>query len=163
MTPGQNFRRWSVDNASSTSTCTFINAEKRRIKERHRTVAATVCSKDFCQAGRAIHTNEPRVGENRSLGVVCQEAKDFLRDIYNANHFSKETASEARRQEVHAEVLYGAIVGIERRDNTPTRPGGIGHRHPTNSRLAFGERGGMHESASQGIIQKSLSHAILYQ
>lgn len=57
----------------------FMNVEHQRIKEKHRILASTGCSKDFCQAGRAIRTDEPRVGEDRSLHIVCQEAAGFLR------------------------------------------------------------------------------------
>lgn len=59
------------NSVGSIKNCPFMNVEHQRIKEKHRTLASTGCSKDLCQAGRAIHTDEPRVGENRSLGIVC--------------------------------------------------------------------------------------------
>ena len=115
-----------------------MNAEHQRIKERHRTLASTGCSKDFCQAGRAIHTDEPRVGENRSLEVICQEAADFLRDLYDEGFFHSEAQFEARLQEVHAEILYGATGGIAREHKLPTRLGGNWTQTPRE--LEFGIR-----------------------
>ena len=118
--------------------CPFMNAEHQRIKEKHRTLASTGCSKDFCQAGRAIHTDEPRVGENRSLEIVCQEAADVLRDLYGEDSFHSEAQFEARLQEVHAEILYGATGGIAREHKLPTRLGGNWTQTP--GELGFGIR-----------------------
>ena len=100
--------------------CPFVDAEHQRIKEKHPTLASTGCSKDFCQTGRAIHTDEPRVGENHSLEMVCQEAADFLRDLYDEGFFHSEAKSETRLQEVKAEILYGATGGIAREHKLPT-------------------------------------------
>ena len=137
-----------------------MTAEHQRIKEKHRTLASTGCSKDFCQAGHAIHTDEPRVGENRSLEIVCQEAADFLRDLYDEGFFQSEAQFEARLQEVHAEILYGATGGIAREHKLPTRLGGTGPKPLVNSNLGFGERGGMHANVSLGTTRKSSSYAI---
>ena len=143
----QMFRRSSVAavpyvypgyDGGSIKKCPFMNAEHQRIKEKHRTLASTGCSKDFCQAGRAIHTDEPRVGENRSLEMICQEAADFLRDLYDEDFFHSEAQFEARLQEVHAEILYGATGGIARERKLLTRLGGNWTQTP--GELEFGIR-----------------------
>ena len=143
----QIFRRSSVaavpyvrpsNSVGSIKNCPFMNVEHQRIKEKHRTLASTGCSKDFCQAGRAIHTDEPRVGENRSLEIVCQEAAGFLRDLYDEGFFHSEAQFEARLQEVHAEILYGATGGIAREHRLPTRLGGNWIQTPRE--LEFGIR-----------------------
>ncbi|KAK0509489.1 hypothetical protein JMJ35_007883 [Cladonia borealis] len=143
----QIFRRSSVaaipyvhpgNNVEGIKKCPFMNAEHQRIKEKHRTLASTGCSKDFCQAGRAIHTDEPRVGENRSLEIVCQEAAEFLRDLYDEGFFHSEAQFEARLQEVHAEILYGATGGIAREHKLPTRLGG--NWTQSHDELEFGIR-----------------------
>ena len=126
------------NDVGSKKKCPCMNAEHQRIKEKHRTLASTGCSKDFCQAGRAIHTDEPRVGENRSLEIVCQEAVDFLRDLYDEGFFHSEAKFEARLQEVHAEILYGATGGIAREHKLPTRLGGNWTQTP--GELEFGIR-----------------------
>ena len=143
----QIFRRSSVatvpyvspgNNMGSIKKCPFMYAEHERIKEKHRTLASTGCSRDFCQAGRAIHTDEPRVGDNRSLEIVCQEAADFLRDLYDEGFFHGEAQFEARLQVVHAEILYGATGGIAREHKLPTRLGG--NWTQTAGELEFGSR-----------------------
>ena len=64
----QIFRRSSVtavpylypsNNVGSIKSCPFMTAEHQRIKQKHRTLVSTGCSEHFCQAGRAIHTDEP--------------------------------------------------------------------------------------------------------
>ena len=126
------------NNVGSNRSCPFINVEHQRIKEKHRTLASTGCSKNFCQAGRAIHTDEPRVGENRSLEIFCQEAAGFLRDLYDEDFFQSEAQLEARLQIVHAEILYGATGGIAEENRLPTRLGG--NWTQTFGELEFGIR-----------------------
>ena len=128
----------ATNNTGNTAKCPFMNAEQQRIKENHRTLASTGCTKDFCQAGRAIHTDEPRIGENRSLEAVCQDADDFLRDLYDEDFFPNEAALEARLQAVHAEILYGATDGVARGDKMQTRLGG--NWTQTFGELEFGIR-----------------------
>ena len=115
-----------------------MNAEHQLIKEKHRALASTGCTRDICQAGRAIHTDEPRVGESRSLESVCQDADDFLRNFYDEGFFPNDKALEARLQAVHAEILYGAIEGVARGDKIQTRLGG--NWTQTYEELEFGLR-----------------------
>ena len=97
-----------------TSTCPLGASEHQRIREKHRTLASTGCTKEFCQAGRAVHTDEPRVGENRSLEVVQQEATEFLRDLFEEGFFQDEEQFKARLQQVLAEILRNSVQGIVR-------------------------------------------------
>lgn len=104
--------------------CPFMSAEHQRIRENHRTLASTGCSKEFCQAGRIIHTDEPRIGENRSLHLIYQEATDFLRDLYDDNVFANEAELDARLQAVHAQILHGSKEGVTREEKIRTQLGG---------------------------------------
>ena len=126
------------NSVGSIQNCPFMSVDHQRIKQKHHTLASTGCSKDFCQAGRAIHTDEPRVRENRSLEIVCQEAEGFLRDLYDEDFFQSEAQFEARLQEVHAEILYGATGSIARENRLPTRLGGNWTQTP--GELEFGIR-----------------------
>ena len=85
-----------------------------------------------------VHTDEPRVGENRSLGNVCQEAKDFLRDLCDEGFFADKAAFEARLQEVFDEIVHGARDGIAREDKIQKRLGGSWTQ--TYKELEFGVR-----------------------
>ncbi|KAE8421394.1 nitric oxide synthase [Aspergillus pseudocaelatus] len=75
----------------STPVCEF-----QTIVKNNPVLASTGCTAQFCQAGRLIHSDEPRVGETRPLEVVKQEALGFLwqlrqegvytEDQYTARH-----------------------------------------------------------------------------
>lgn len=127
-----------TNKAGNIAKCPFKNIEHQRIKDNHRALASTGCTRDICQAGRAIHTDEPRVGENRSVESVCQDADDFLRDLYDEGFLPSERALEARLQAVHAEIHYGASEGVTREDNAETRLGG--NWTQTYEELEFGIR-----------------------
>lgn len=59
----------------------------QRIRDDHPVLVSTGCTKDFCQAGRLIHDDEPRVGKNRALHIVEQEAVDFLETLHFEGFF----------------------------------------------------------------------------
>lgn len=60
----------------STQVCEF-----QTIIKNNPVLASTGCTPQFCQAGRLIHSDEPRVGETRPLEVVKQEALGFLSQL----------------------------------------------------------------------------------
>ena len=100
------------------------------------------------------------MGGNCSLEIVCQEAADFLRDLYDEGFFQSEAQFEARLQEVDAEILYGATEGIAREHKLPKRLGGNWTQTPSELAFGVGERGGMHANVSLGTTRKSSSYAI---
>ena len=131
----------ATNNTGNIAKCPFMNAEHQLIKEKHRALASNGCTRDICQAGRAIHTDESRVGENRSLESVCQDADDFLRDLYDEGFFPNEKALEARLQAVHAEILYCAIEGVAKGTRYKYDSAGTGRKRMRNSSLDSGEHG----------------------
>ena len=104
----------SITNMADVAKCPFIIPEHQLIKARNRILASTGCSKDICQAGRVIHTDEPRVGENRSLEDVLMEAEDFLRILFEEDFFPDVAAFEARLQAVRKELNDSAKSGLVR-------------------------------------------------
>ena len=104
--------------------CLALAPELQRIQDDHATLASTGCTKDFCQAGRALHTDEPRVGENRALSIVEQEAEYYLQDLYVEGFFDSEDAFQSRLEEVLGEIWDGAVEAVIREDNTRGMVGG---------------------------------------
>ncbi|KAI4179222.1 MAG: hypothetical protein L6R41_007968, partial [Letrouitia leprolyta] len=88
-----------------------IAQEFRQAKAHHPVLASTGCTRDFCQAGRAVHTDEPRIGENRAIEVVEQEAKGFLGELYREKFFDTEESFTDRLNAVLAEIRSGASEG----------------------------------------------------
>lgn len=58
-----------------------IAAEMARIQQQCPFLTSNSCTPNFCQSGRMIHSNEPRIGENRSLLSVVKDALDFLHQL----------------------------------------------------------------------------------
>ena len=77
-------------------------------------LASTGCTKDFCQAGRAVHTDEPRVGENRAIDVVEREAQGFLEELHREGFFESDEAFDVRLKTVLTEIRSAAAGGIVR-------------------------------------------------
>lgn len=98
--------------------CPFAEQEFQNIRAHHGTLASTGCTKEFCQAGRAIHTDEPRIGENRSLSSVEQDAQNFLLELYREGFYNGEEAFQKRKEQVLSEIRAGAIEGIVRHDRS---------------------------------------------
>ena len=44
----------------SSETSALLEPEFERIRNKHPVLASTGCTRDFCQSGRMIHTDEPR-------------------------------------------------------------------------------------------------------
>lgn len=78
--------------------------EFQRIKEHYPILASTGCSAAFCQSGRMIHTDEPRVGKDCPLHQIETEAVDFLRQMRRDSLFPSDTEYENRLKEVLKEI-----------------------------------------------------------
>ncbi|KAI4268044.1 MAG: hypothetical protein LQ337_008063 [Flavoplaca oasis] len=89
-------------------------------------------------AGRAAHTDEPRVGENRALKVIEREAEGFLRELHQEDFFDNDMAFERRLDSVLAEIRSGVRYGIVRESKEHGAIGGIWHQ--TFAELEFGVR-----------------------
>lgn len=94
--------------------CPHATREFERIKENHATLASTGCTRDFCQGGRIIHTDEPRIGENRSIASVEHDAEGFLQELYKDGFFPSEEAFQDRVKRALYEIRAGAVEGIIR-------------------------------------------------
>lgn len=104
--------------------CPFATREFERIKENHSTLASTGCTREFCQSGRIIHTDEPRVGENRSIESVEHDAEGFLRELHSEGFFESNEALEERIQRALYEIRAGAVKGVIRETKEPGLVGG---------------------------------------
>ena len=78
------------------SRCPFSEYDK--ILERNPILAPTGCTEKFCQAGRLVHTDEPKVGENRPLEVVQDEASAFLWQLWQDGIYTEDRYTERRAQ-----------------------------------------------------------------
>ena len=85
-----------------------------------------------------LHTDEPRVGENRSLKPVEHEARDFLEELRLEKFFDSEEAFCERLRAVLKEIREGATDGIIRQDRTHGKIGGNWLQTPAE--LEFGLR-----------------------
>ncbi|KAL8933460.1 MAG: hypothetical protein Q9216_006351 [Gyalolechia sp. 2 TL-2023] len=115
-----------------------VSQEFREAKAHHPVLASTGCTMEFCQAGRAVHTDEPRVGENRAIEVVEQEAEGFLRELYQEKFFETEEAFTHRSHEILAEIRAGACEGTIRDSRQQGMIGGNWSQTPAE--LEFGIR-----------------------
>ncbi|KAB8262117.1 nitric oxide synthase [Aspergillus pseudonomiae] len=104
----------------STQVCEF-----QTIIQKNPVLASTGCTPQFCQAGRLIHSDEPRVGENRPLEVVKQEALGFLWQLWQEGVYTEEQYT-ARHVEVlksleESEVIEPMVVdGVKTVGKTAT-------------------------------------------
>ncbi|KAL8677710.1 MAG: hypothetical protein Q9186_005894 [Xanthomendoza sp. 1 TL-2023] len=115
-----------------------VTKEFQQARDRHPILASTGCTKDFCQAGRALHTDEPRIGENRSIGVIEKEAEGFLQELHSENFFDTDSAFTDRLDAVLTEIKNGASEGILRETQQRGMIGG--NWHQTAAELEFGIR-----------------------
>ncbi|KAL8932016.1 MAG: hypothetical protein Q9211_006580, partial [Gyalolechia sp. 1 TL-2023] len=115
-----------------------VTQEFRQAKAHHPVLTSTGCTTEFCQAGRAVHTDEPRIGENRAIAAVEQEAEGFLRELYRENFFNTKEAFTTRLKVVVAEIRAGACEGKVRETNEQGIVGGNWRQTPAE--LEFGIR-----------------------
>ncbi|KAL8829827.1 MAG: hypothetical protein Q9170_006007 [Blastenia crenularia] len=115
-----------------------IAQEFEQVQTHHPVLASTGCSKSFCQAGRAVHTDEPRIGENRSLEAVEKEAEGFLQELHRDGFFDNDEAFSQRLDDVLAEIKAGAGEGVIREGH---QKGTVaGNWRQTSAELEFGIR-----------------------
>ena len=117
--------------------------EVQRIRDDHPNLISTGCTKDLCQAGRLIHDDEPRVGKNRALHIVEQEAAEFLQTLHFEGFYEDDLAFQDRLQEVRQEIRDGAIkidVQEEFSDHATKCITIGGNWKQTSSELEFGIR-----------------------
>lgn len=67
-------------------------------------LAANSCTPKFCQSARMIQTNDPRIGDNRSLSAVVNEALDFLYQLRHNQVIKSDEALQIRTDEVLHEI-----------------------------------------------------------
>ncbi|KAE8154167.1 nitric oxide synthase [Aspergillus avenaceus] len=82
--------------------------EFQKIVESNPVLTSTGCTAQFCQAGRMIHSDEPRVGETRPLEVVKEEASGFLWQLWQDGVYSEEQF-KTRRDEVLRSIDASAV------------------------------------------------------
>ncbi|GHP15259.1 nitric oxide synthase-like protein [Collybia sordida] len=115
-----------------------VTSEFELIKQTHSTLTSTGCTRDFCQSGRVIHTDEPRIGENRPIAMVEEEAQNFLRDLHHEGFFVDDEAFQVRLQHVLYEIRSSSAEGIIRDSREPGMVGGSWTQ--TFEELKFGVR-----------------------
>ncbi|KAL8982803.1 MAG: hypothetical protein Q9177_005164 [Variospora cf. flavescens] len=115
-----------------------VAREFQQARAHHPILASTGCSKDFCQAGRTVHTDEPRIGENRTIETVEKEAEGFLRELLQEGFFETEEAFTNRLADVLGEIRKGAREGAIRGSRHHETLGGNWLQTPVE--LEFGIR-----------------------
>ncbi|KAM3415165.1 hypothetical protein BST61_g10287 [Cercospora zeina] len=80
------------------------HSEFDRIRNACPILRSTACNEAFCQAGRMIKTDEPRVGQDRSISDVQDEAIDFLRQLHRDGIIGTADQLTARRVNVLQEL-----------------------------------------------------------
>ena len=115
-----------------------MDEQFQKIRAHTTTLVSTGCSREFCQAGRAVHSNEPRIGENRSLLNVELEAQEFLQDLRLEGFFGSDDEFQSRMVQVLNEIRAGSVEAILRSDRSRALVGGNWLQTPRE--LAFGLR-----------------------
>jgi nitric oxide synthase oxygenase domain/subunit len=141
----------------------YANAQKEMevIQKAHRTLAPTGCTPDFCQSGRMTSINEPRVGRDRPLAEIQQEAVDFLRECRDNDVIKSDEELNKRIRETLVQTSNTAIVStITDRDGTVSEglAGGTWYQHPAE--LEFGLRASW-RNARRCIMRSEHEHLAL--
>jgi nitric oxide synthase oxygenase domain/subunit len=135
--------------------------EVKRIRSAHRTLAPTGCTPDFCQSGRMTHINEPRVGRDRPLAEIQQEAVDFLRECRDHGIIESDETLDKRVREALVQISNTAIVTtVTDRDGNISEglAGGSWHQHPAE--LEYGLRAAW-RNARRCIMRSEHEHLAL--
>ena len=126
------------DNFQGPPNCPQLSKEFQHVRSSNKTLASTGCTREFCQAGRAIHTDEPRVGENRALQVIEQEAAEYLQTLHREGFYDSEDAFRDRLAQVLQEIRSYAAEGVVQENDSHNRVGG--NYVQTREELQFGVR-----------------------
>ncbi|KAL8746468.1 MAG: hypothetical protein Q9184_007744, partial [Pyrenodesmia sp. 2 TL-2023] len=110
----------------------------QQARAHHPVLASTGCTRDFCQAGRAVHTGEARVGENRAIEIVEKEAKGFLEELHREHFFPTDEAFTSRLSGALAEIRSTACEGFIRESRQHGTIGGNWDQTPAE--IEFGIR-----------------------
>jgi nitric oxide synthase oxygenase domain/subunit len=86
--------------------------EFERIRKAHRTLAPTGCTTDFCQSGRMAHIHEPRVGRDRPLNEIQQEAVEFLQECRDYNIITTDDELNKRIKKALVQISNSAISTV---------------------------------------------------
>ena len=78
--------------------------EAKAIVAQYPALQPTGCSEQFCEGGRMIHSKEPRVGRDRSIFAVREEAIDFLSQLRRDGVIPSDEALQSRMKEVLEEL-----------------------------------------------------------
>ncbi|GME25647.1 hypothetical protein GTA08_BOTSDO05762 [Neofusicoccum parvum] len=94
--------------------------EFRRIEERYPLLSSTGCTANFCQSGRMVHTDEPRVGRDRSLSIAQNEAVDFLCQLRRDGIIKSDESLHRRKREAVEQLQRSSRrVKVARNDRFP--------------------------------------------
>ncbi|RDA91142.1 hypothetical protein CP533_0431 [Ophiocordyceps camponoti-saundersi (nom. inval.)] len=94
--------------------------EFRRIKCHYSQLSSTGCTRSFCQGGRMVHTDEQKVGDERTLEVVEAEAIDFLRQLRRDGIIKSDEALQKRSSAVLTEIRRTSVSAVAAGIWTPT-------------------------------------------
>lgn len=109
----------------------------KRIKCHYAQIASTGCTASFCQSGRMVHTDEPKVGENRSIETIEAEAVDFLHQLRRDDMIESGIALDERVTKALDEIRRSSIVSPDTDGHPVTVPGTW---HQTAEKLEHGIR-----------------------
>lgn len=94
--------------------------QSQRIASHYPLLHPTGCSAHFCEGGRMIHSNEPRVGQTRSISVVREEAIDFLCQLRRDGVIESDEALQRRMVEVLSEINTNSVnINIKQKQSLP--------------------------------------------
>lgn len=85
-----------------------------------------------------VHTDEPRVGQNRDISTVILEAEGFLREMLDGGFFTSVDDFNARLTEVIDEIHANSAMALVRATGRVELCGG--HYYQTEQELEFGLR-----------------------
>ncbi|GHP15261.1 nitric oxide synthase-like protein [Collybia sordida] len=89
-----------------------LQDDYKLIKDRHEKLVSAGRAGGSCSEDPIMRANEHRVGVNRAVDVVEQEAEDFLRELYQNNFFSCEVDFQERLKSVQLEVRNSSVTGV---------------------------------------------------
>ena len=84
--------------------------ELYKIEDRYPNLSSTGCSIRFCQSGRMIHTDEPRVGKDRPFHQIEADAADLLRQMRQESLAEDDVQYQNRLREVLTEIRNNAVI-----------------------------------------------------
>jgi nitric oxide synthase oxygenase domain/subunit len=135
--------------------------ELDHIRKSHRTLAPTGCTPEFCQSGRMTRINEPRVGRDRPLAEIQQEAVEFLQECRDHGLITSDAVLDKRIKEALVEISNTAVLSsvTDRDGNTSDGLAG-GTWDQTPQELEYGLRASW-RNARRCIMRSEHEHLAL--